>query len=142
MAGWNLADVLEIVAREVPQSPAIIQGPRVVTWAELDRRACAVAAFLVGRGLERQVKVAQYLHNGPEYLESLVACFKASLVPLNTNYRYGPDELTYLWQNGDVAAAGVHGSFPPPPMAMKRRLPPLTPRPSVPARPPPSPPPC
>src|SRR5258708_10577975 len=113
MAGWNLADVLEIVAREVPQSPAIIQGPRVVTWAELDRRADAVAWFLAGCGLERQAKVAQYLHNGPEYLESLVACFKGSLVPLNTNYRYGPDELTYLWQNGDVAAGWLHHSCTP-----------------------------
>ena len=78
MAGWNLADVLEVVAREVPQSPAIIQGPRVVTWAEMDRRAGAVAAFLLGCGLERQAKVAQYLHNGPEYLESLCRGVRSS----------------------------------------------------------------
>ena len=28
--------------------------------------------------------------------------FKAGLVPVNTNYRYGDDELVYLWDNADV----------------------------------------
>ena len=43
MTGWNIADVLEVVAAEVPDSPAVIQGARVVTWAELDQRAGQVA---------------------------------------------------------------------------------------------------
>jgi len=111
MSGWNLGAVLEVVAREIPQSPAIIQGRRVVRWAELDRRANAVAAYLAGRGLERQGKVAQYLHNAPEYLESIIACFKGSYIPVNTNYRYGRDELIYLWTDADVAAVVFHGAF-------------------------------
>ena len=111
MAGWNLADILEVVAREVPEAPAIIQGARVVSFARLDSRAAAVAAFLTGHGIGRQAKVAQYLRNGPEYLESIVACFKGSFVPLNTNYRYGPGELTYLWKNADTAVVIFHGSY-------------------------------
>jgi acyl-CoA synthetase (AMP-forming)/AMP-acid ligase II len=111
MGGWNLADVLEVVAREVPGSPAIIQGPRIVTFASLDSRAAAVAAYLTGCGIVRQAKVAQYLRNGPEYLESVVACFKGSFVPLNTNYRYGPGELAYLWNNADTAVVIFHGSY-------------------------------
>ena len=53
-------------------------------------------------GVQEQDKVAQYLYNGPEYLESVYASFKAGLVPINTNYRYLDDELVYLWDNGDV----------------------------------------
>jgi acyl-CoA synthetase (AMP-forming)/AMP-acid ligase II len=111
VTGWNLADILEVVAEEVPDSPAIIQGPRSMTFASLNARATAVAAFLTGRGLARQAKVAQYLRNCPEYLESIVACFKGSFVPLNTNYRYGTSELSYLWDNADTAVVVFHGSY-------------------------------
>lgn len=123
MAGWNLADILEVVAREVPDSPAIIQGARVVTFATLDSRAVAVAAYLTGHGIERQAKVAQYLRNGPEYLESIVACFKGSFVPLNTNYRYGPSELSYLWTNADTAVVIFHGSYAPTIESMREQVP-------------------
>jgi 3-oxocholest-4-en-26-oate---CoA ligase len=111
MAGWNIADILDVVAREIPASPAIIQGPRVVSFASLDLRAAAVAAYLTGHGIPRQAKVAQYLRNCPEYLESIVACFKGSFVPLNTNYRYGPSELTYLWNNADTEVVVFQGSY-------------------------------
>ncbi len=111
MTGWNIADVLEVVAAEVPDSPAVIQGARVVTWAELDQRAGQVAGYLAGAGLARRSSVAQYLRNSPEYIESLYACLKASLVPVNTNYRYGRGELIYLWDNADVRAVVFHGEF-------------------------------
>ena len=41
----------------------------------------------------------------------MFACWKAGLAPVNTNYRYGPDELTYLWDNADVVAVVFHGAF-------------------------------
>lgn len=111
MPGWNIADVLEVVAQEVPDSPAAIQGDRVLTWREMDRRADAVAAHLLAQGVGRQEHVAQYLRNCPEYIESLYACLKAALVPVNTNYRYGSDELVYLWDNADIRAVVFHGEF-------------------------------
>ena len=36
--------------------------------------------------------------------------FKAGLVPVNTNYRYGDDELVYLWTNADAVAVVFHGA--------------------------------
>ena len=81
------------------------------SWREFDGRADGVAAALLDAGLGHQAKVAQYLYNGPEYLESVFAAFKAGLVPVNTNYRYTEDELTYLWDNADVEAVVFHGSF-------------------------------
>lgn len=123
MAGWNLADVLDVVAREIPDRPALIQGSKILLWADLDRRAAAIAAFLAKSGLKRQDKVTQYLHNTNEYIESLIACFKGSFVPLNTNYRYGPDELTYLWENGDVSAVVFHGAYSSTIEAMRARVP-------------------
>jgi acyl-CoA synthetase (AMP-forming)/AMP-acid ligase II len=111
MPGWNIADVFEVVAATVPASPALIQGGRVLSWRELDDRAGQVAAYLGARGLVRQDKVVQYLRNCPEYLESFAAALKGSLVPVNTNYRYGPEELSYLWRDCDARAVVFAGSF-------------------------------
>jgi fatty-acyl-CoA synthase len=70
-----------------------------------------VAATLLDRGATEQDKVAQYLYNGTEYLESMFGAFKAGLVPINTNYRYQDDELVYLWDNADCVAVVFHGVF-------------------------------
>jgi len=111
MPGWNFADVWEIVAQQVPDAPAQVHGDRRITWAEFDRRANGIARALLDAGVEEQDKVAQYLYNGVEYLESVFGAFKAGLAPINTNYRYLDDELVYLWDNGDVVAVVFHGSF-------------------------------
>ena len=111
MTDWNFADVWEAVASARPDAEALVQGSRRRTWEEFDARANGVAAALLESGLSRQSKVAQYLYNGPEYLESLYGAFKAGMVPVNTNYRYTEDELAYLWENADVEAVVFHGSF-------------------------------
>src|SRR5437763_15928546 len=111
MPGWNFADVWEVVAEKLPDAPALIHGRSKRTWAELDRRANGVAAALLGLGVARQDKVAQFLYNGHEYLESIFAIWKAGLVPVNTNYRYGDEELLYLWDNADAVAVVFHGTF-------------------------------
>src|SRR5438552_18835068 len=109
--GWNFANVWELIADTRPTEPVTVQGTRRSTWAELDRRADGVAQALLDAGLARQDKVAQYLYNCPEYLESAFAALKAGLVPANTNYRYGDEELVYLWDNADAVAVMFHGAF-------------------------------
>jgi fatty-acyl-CoA synthase len=112
MSGWNLADIWEAVAGAQPAAPAIVQGDRRLTWSDFDERANGVAsALLTAPGVERQAKVAEYLYNSPEYLETLLATWKAGLVPVNTNYRYTDDELVYLWDNADTVAVVFHGCF-------------------------------
>ncbi|MGH2669561.1 MAG: AMP-binding protein, partial [bacterium] len=111
MGELNFADIWEQVADAFPEAQAQVHGDKRLTWAELDRRADGVAQALVDLGVERQDKVAQYLYNVPEYLESVYGAVKASLVPVNTNYRYTDDELGYLWDNADAVAVVFQGSF-------------------------------
>ena len=111
MSGWTFAEFWERAADQLPDAPFAVQGDRVVSWGDADRRADGLAATLLDAGAQRQDKVAQYLYNCPEYLESQFACFKASLVPVNTNYRYTADELVYLWDNADAVAVVFHGAF-------------------------------
>ena len=109
--GWNLADLWETVAEQIPDALAQQQGGRSFTWAEFNRRANGIAKVLLGSGAVEQDKVAQYLYNAPEYMESIFAAFKVGFAAVNTNYRYTADELVYLWDNADVIAVVFHGTF-------------------------------
>src|SRR5215207_3886674 len=120
---WNFADIYEGVAAVVPDRPCQVQGERTVTWAEFDRRADALAADLVEAGLGQQSKVACYLYNGPEYLETTTAAWKVAMVPVNTNYRYGPDEIVYLFENADAEAVVFLATFTDFVEAVRERLP-------------------
>jgi len=111
MGEWTFADVWEAVADVQPSAPAVVQGPRRVSWGELDAGADGIAGWLLGIGTAQQDKVAVYLYNTPEYLQAYVASMKVGLVPVNTNYRYVDDELVYLWDNADAAAVVFHGTF-------------------------------
>ena len=120
---WNIADVWDIVAESIPDAPAQEYEDVVHTWREFDRRAQGVAGTLLAHGARQQDKVAQYLYNCPHYLESIYALFKAGLVPVNTNYRYTPDELVYIWDNSDAVAVIFHGSFATTIEPIRSRLP-------------------
>ena len=111
MTGWNFADVYEAVAAQVPDRLCHVQGSRSFTWRQFDARADALAADLISAGLTHQSKVAVYLYNGPEYLETYVAAFKGGFAPVNTNYRYGHDEIVYLFDNADAEAVVFHAAF-------------------------------
>ena len=82
-------------------------------------RARTVAYFIrretrsrrLDAGLVEQDKVAQYLYNCPEYIEGVVACFKARLVHVNVNYRYQDDELLYIFDNSDAKFVFVGDDF-------------------------------
>jgi acyl-CoA synthetase (AMP-forming)/AMP-acid ligase II len=123
MSAWKLADVWETIAARQPDRPAVIQGERIVTWGQFDARADALAARLVQAGVGKGAKVAAYLFNSPEYLETYFAAFKAGLDPINTNYRYGGEELTYLFDNADAEAVVFHAGFTDTLEAIRPRLP-------------------
>jgi fatty-acyl-CoA synthase len=103
--------VWESVADAVPDQVALVQGPTRRTWAELDDRAARLASAFAAAGLAAGSKVAQYLYNAPEYLESYAAALKLRAVPVNVNYRYLDDELLYLLDDSDAEALIYHSSL-------------------------------
>ena len=121
--GWNFADVWEHHADRFPEAVVQVSGDRVYTWAEFDRRADGIAATFLAAGVAQQDKIAHYLYNGPEYLESMFGLYKAALVPVNTNYRYTDDEIVYLWDNADAVGVIFHGTFVDRCDVLRHRLP-------------------
>jgi fatty-acyl-CoA synthase len=108
---WTFAEAWEAIAASQPDRLALIHGERVITWGQFDRRADALAEHMIAAGLSHQAKVAGYLYNGPEYLETYFAAFKGGFAPVNTNYRYGPEEVAYLFDNADAEAVVFHAGF-------------------------------
>jgi 3-oxocholest-4-en-26-oate---CoA ligase len=107
----NIATVWEHVADAVPGAPALVQGHRRLTWAELDDRASRLASALSDRGVGRGSRVAVDLYNCMEYLEVVYAAFKLRAVPVNVNYRYQEAELVYLLDDADAEVLVFHGSL-------------------------------
>ena len=113
MGAFNYASIWEIAADNVPDNEALVHGDRRITWRDFDRRADGVARALLDAGAQHQDKVAQYLYNAPEYLESYFAAFNEGLAPFNINYRYVEGELSYLFGNADLKALVYEQGFGP-----------------------------
>src|ERR1700709_925725 len=101
----------ESVSDTIADNVVLIQGDRQVTWREFEDRAARLAGALTDAGLQPNSKVASYCYNSNEYSEGVFATFKLRGVPVNVNYRYLEDELTYLIDNSDAEALLFHGSL-------------------------------
>lgn len=105
---FNIADLFEMVADAAPEREALVCGDYRATFAELDKRSNQMAHYLQSQGIGAGDHVGLYMYNSGEYLEAMFACFKIRAVPINVNYRYVGEELTYIFENANMVAC-VHG---------------------------------
>src|SRR5262245_51578120 len=132
----NLAAIHEAIAARIPDRECLVFRDRRLSWREVTERSRRLASLLRARlggpTAERaqlanwesgQAHVALYLYNGNEYLESMLAAFKARVVPINVNYRYVEEELCYLFENSRARAVIYHACFAPILARVRERLP-------------------
>lgn len=120
----SYGDVFDAVAEAVrPQDAAVICDGVALAWDEFAARTNAFARALIGRGLKPGAKVAQYMRNSPDYAITFVGAFKARMVPVNVNYRYGPEELHYLFDNSDSEVVVFDAEFADAVRVLRARLP-------------------
>jgi 3-oxocholest-4-en-26-oate---CoA ligase len=100
----NFATVLETVADLRAGRTVVTHGNRSLTWRQLDERASRLAAFLAGRGVGTEARVAIALYNGIEYVESVFAVLKLRAIPVNINYRYQAEEMLHVFEDAQVCA--------------------------------------
>ncbi len=123
---FTFADTIEVIADAVPDNMAIITENRRLTFRELDDRATRLAHALAARGVGAGDHVGLYLHNGTEYVEGMLGCWKIRAVPVNVNYRYVEDELVYLFDDADLVSVVHHREFAPTIAAVTDRVPGVT----------------
>ncbi|HWC78690.1 MAG TPA: acyl-CoA synthetase [Pseudonocardiaceae bacterium] len=138
MTEFNLSTVFDTVAKTVPDREVLVWRDRRLCYREMNARIDGVARFLHARGLgahtprsrvanheSGQDHVGLYLRNGNEYLECMVAGYRARTVPFNVNYRYVDEELAYLLTDARPRALVYHADFAPRLAAIRDRLPDL-----------------
>ena len=126
IAHISVAELHEAIAALQPDKECLIFRDQRLTWADVTERTRRLANYLIAQNLgchtERehllghesgQDHLAIYLHNGNEYLETMLGCFKARVAPFNVNYRYVAEELTYLLNDAQATAIVVHSQFAP-----------------------------
>jgi len=123
---FNVAQVFDEVAAEVPDRECIVRGETRRTYDDVARRTRRLANALRRRDLgavvpraelpphhSGQDHVAVYLHNSAEYLETMLGCFAARVAPFNVNYRYVAEELSYLFDDSGARGVVFHSRFAP-----------------------------
>jgi len=135
---FDLSSVFRTVTQTLPDHEALIWRGQRLTYAQLDARIDGVAHYLVEQGLgchtERdqlaphqsgQDHIGLYLRNGNQYLEAMVAGYRARVAPFNVNYRYVEEELLYLLTDSAAKALVYGAEFAPNVAAIRDRLPAL-----------------
>ncbi|MER7899825.1 acyl-CoA synthetase [Streptomyces sp. NPDC096046] len=115
---YNLADLFESVVDVVPAREALVYADhpgtgaeRRLTYAELDAAANRVGHHLLDSGMLPGEHLGLHLYNGVEYLQTVLGCLKARIVPVNVNYRYVEEELVYLYRDADLVALVFDAEF-------------------------------
>jgi 3-oxocholest-4-en-26-oate---CoA ligase len=135
---FNLAHVFSTIADALPDHEFLVWRDQRLTYAELETRARGIGAYLNGAGLgchtERteladhesgQDHVGLYLHNGNEYVESMIGSYRARVAPFNVSYRYVEDESRYLLADASARALIYHARYAPRVAAIRPHLPAL-----------------
>ena len=135
---FDLSTVFRTVASTVPDKQVLIWRDLRLTYSEMDARIDGIAHYLTSRGLgchtERdqlenhqsgQDHLGLYLRNGNQYLEAMVAGYRARVAPFNVNYRYVEEELLYLLADAKARALVYAAEFAPHVQSIRGRLPEL-----------------
>lgn len=122
----NVANLLERTARIHPDRPAIFVGTEPhCTYGEWAQRASRMAGALRAKGLVEGDRVALFMTNTPEYLETLYGAWWAGLVVVPVNAKLHPEELAYVLDNSGASALLLTGDLAPGVLPLLDRFPEL-----------------
>jgi long-chain acyl-CoA synthetase len=107
----SLAALLEeAFTRHGPRTAYVGMGVPM-TFAELDRRSLAFAAWLQSRGLKAGDRVALMMPNVLQYPVALAGALRAGLVVVNVNPLYTPRELEHQLSDSGARAIVILENF-------------------------------
>jgi long-chain acyl-CoA synthetase len=106
-------------AKRSPTKPALVDGERSITFAELESRVNQLARALQRRGLQPGDRIASALSNRFEWFEVAAAATRIGVTVVPISWRNMHDEVAYLVEDSGSAvifaepdAAEVMGGLP------------------------------
>jgi acyl-CoA synthetase (AMP-forming)/AMP-acid ligase II len=109
----NLADVVSAVTDAMPDRCILVCDGNRLSYRQLMDRASQLAQHLISSGLRPDETTGLYMPDSAAYVESLLACMLARLIPVNINYRYTGTELAHLFTAGKLAGLIVDAQYAP-----------------------------
>lgn len=122
----NLGTLSTQAARRRASHPALIQGERVVSWADFNRMADALACRLAAQGIVRGDRVLIHAPNCVEMPIAMIAVLKAGAVMVPTNFRLAPDDIADMALRTRAKAIIGHAAYPDHIRAVTRAAPSCT----------------
>jgi acyl-CoA ligase (AMP-forming) (exosortase A-associated) len=115
-----LHDLLDASASRFPNNEALRSRGHSTTYAELQRRSHSLAAALQAHGVERGDRVAVYLQNRAEAVETALACSRLGAIYVPANPLLKARQLEHLLNDAGAAtliasqtvAAQIEASLP------------------------------
>ncbi|MBS4729015.1 AMP-binding protein [Mycobacterium sp. SM1] len=101
----NVGDMLTRTAWRLPGKEAVIDGPRRLTYGQLNAAVNRLANALLSAGYQRGDVLALVCGNSIEFLLTYYACAKAGVVCVPVNLAWGASETAYVL--GHSRAKGV-----------------------------------
>jgi acyl-CoA synthetase (AMP-forming)/AMP-acid ligase II len=92
----RIPDLLSAGLRRAPEKPCSVEGERVRTFAQADRRADALATALIAHGVCAGDRVALLALNELEYIEVQAGVARAGAVLVPLNFRLTARELVQI----------------------------------------------
>jgi len=119
----NVGTLFTKSARTYPERLAIVYGDYELTYRQANERINKLANGLVGLGIKKGENVAILLHNCPEFIETLFACFKAGIGTVPINFRLHPKECSFIIDNSEAVAVILGDDFRDSLYALKHEMP-------------------
>ncbi|SEW27074.1 long-chain acyl-CoA synthetase [Aliiroseovarius sediminilitoris] len=104
----NFAEWLLRTAARTPDAPALMKGDKVVaSYADFARSAAAIGVALQQSGIEKGDRVALFMTNRTEYLETLYGIWFAGAVAVPINAKLHPKEAAWIMADSGSRSAFV-----------------------------------
>ncbi|MFF7755676.1 type I polyketide synthase [Streptomyces sp. NPDC007971] len=106
-----LAETVRAHAARMGERTAFRDGRRAVTWTELDDRTARIAGHLARQGVRRGDRVALWLSNRVEVVESCLAAVRAGAVGVPLDAAATDAEVSQALRDSGAAAVVVEASL-------------------------------
>ncbi|MBW2256472.1 MAG: amino acid adenylation domain-containing protein, partial [Deltaproteobacteria bacterium] len=123
LAAWNetsveggedsfVHEIFAETARRCPEAVAVVDGPRRLTYSELDERADRLAGLLRSRGAGADTAVGVCMPRSLEMIVGILAVLKAGGAYLPLDPTHPPERLRYMLTASEVKLVLVDGGAP------------------------------